>query len=387
MNTLLNPPQNSHIYGRQIALFAAFVLPIYKMLELPSLLAQFAGGDLLLPAFLQFLSQFAVLLGVLYTVSRSDKPLFARLEEQLGKGIYLFYSVYALFFLFVAILPLLDLEKFVYAVFYDTSPTSFAFAFFFFLSAFLCMRGVKTLGRFGDLSLFLFVIPFAVLIIMSVFEADVTSLLPLFERKFGDTMYAIKYTAPHFADVALLLPLLGNMSYQKGDAKKISIGYGVGALCSLLFLAIFYGLFSSVAPRVHYAFAKIAQYFPPLAVVGRIDLIFVYLLCAVLFVYVATPLQYASNFSARLLPIRHKTLISLAINVGAFFFVLFCNKYYNSIYSFFGRYGFIFYTLLGNILPSSLALFFLGGNNKAHKDDTDNAATPIKTTKKEKAHV
>ena len=376
MVSLLKPPQNTHIYGRQIALFAAFVLPIYKMLELPSLLSQFAGGDLLFPALLQFLSQFAVLFGVLYTVSRSEKPLFVRLEERLGKGVYAFYTVYALFFLFVAVLPLLDLEKFVYAVFYDTSPTSFAFVFFFFLSAFLCMRGVKTLGRFGDLSLFLFVLPFTVLMIMSIFQADVTSLLPLFERKFGDTMYAIKYTAPHFSDVALLLPLIGNMSYQKGDAKKISIGYGVGAFCSLLFLIIFYGLFSSVAPRVHYAFAKIAQYFPPLAIVGRIDLIFVYLLCVVLFVYTATPLQYASNFSARILPFKHKTLISLVINVGAFFFVLFCNKYYNSIYRFFGQYGFVFYTLFGNLLPSCLALFFLGGNKKQNGSPT--APTKIK---------
>ena len=199
---------------------------------------------------------------------------------------------------------------------------------------------------------------------MSVFEADVSALLPLFERKFGDTMYAMKYTAPHFADVVLLLPLLGNMSYQKGDTKKIAVGYGVGALCTLLFLAVFYGLFSSVAPRVHYAFAKIAQYFPPLAVVGRIDLIFVYLLCSVLFVYTATPLMYASNFSSRLLPVKHKTIFSLVINVGAFIFVLFCNKYYNAVYGFFGRYGFVFYTLLGNLLPSCLALFFLGTHRK-----------------------
>lgn len=360
----LSSPENTKIYSRQIALFAAFVLPIYKMVELPSLLAQFSGGDLLLPALLHYLGQIGVLLGVLFTVSKSEKPLFTRLEERLGKGVFVFYAVYALFFLFTAVLPLLDLEKFVYAVFFDTSPTTFSFVFFFFLSAFLCMRGVKTLGRFGDFSLFLFVVPFAVLMIMSIFEADVSALLPLFERKFGGTMYAMKYTAPHFADVALLLPLIGNLSYQKGDSKKIIGGYSVGAVCTLLFLAVFYGLFSSVAPRVHYAFAKIAQYFPPLAIVGRIDLIFVYLLCAVLFVYTATPLLYASNFSSRILPIKHKTLPALIINVGAFIFVLFCNKYYNAIYGFFGQFGFLFYTVLGNLLPSCLSLFFLGHTKK-----------------------
>jgi hypothetical protein len=118
-------------------------------------------------------------------------------------------------------------------------------------------------------------------------------------------------------------------------------------------------LFSSLAPRIHYAFAKIAQHFPPLAIVGRIDLIFVYLLCSVLFVYTAMPLQYCTEFSSRLFSCERKTVFSLAINLAAFIFVLFCNRYYNAIYSFFGRFGFIFYTVFGNILPSSLAIFFL----------------------------
>ena len=54
---MLQAPENDGILGRQIAFFAAFVLPVYKLLELPSILARFTGGDLLLPAFLQYLFQ------------------------------------------------------------------------------------------------------------------------------------------------------------------------------------------------------------------------------------------------------------------------------------------------------------------------------------------
>ena len=56
-------PKNNEILARQIAFFAAFILPVYKLLETPSILAEYAKGDLLLPAFLQFLAQ----VGVIFT--------------------------------------------------------------------------------------------------------------------------------------------------------------------------------------------------------------------------------------------------------------------------------------------------------------------------------
>ena len=42
--------------------------------------------------------------------------------------------VYSLYFLFYALLPLLDLEKYVYSAFYDSAPYVFTFTPFFILS-------------------------------------------------------------------------------------------------------------------------------------------------------------------------------------------------------------------------------------------------------------
>jgi hypothetical protein len=106
MNTLLKTPDNDSVYGRQIALFAAFVLPVYKLLELPSLLARFNGGDLLLPALLHYLAQTGVLIGILYTISKSEKPLFVRLQEKFGRGMFVFYVAYIVFFPFSVLMPL-----------------------------------------------------------------------------------------------------------------------------------------------------------------------------------------------------------------------------------------------------------------------------------------
>ena len=120
----------SPVVSRQIAFFAAFVLPIYKLVEMPSILARFAEGDLLLPALLQYALQTGLLIALLFAASRSKKPLLARLQDTFGKWTVVFYLTYAAFFLFAAVLPLLDLEKLVYAVFYDTAPTIFSFAAF-----------------------------------------------------------------------------------------------------------------------------------------------------------------------------------------------------------------------------------------------------------------
>lgn len=349
------------VNARQIAFFSAFVLPIYKLLELPSILSRFASGDLLLPALLQFLLQTGVIVALLYACSRSEKTLFERLEERLGRFSKLVYGIYALVFLLASVLPLLDLEKFVYSVFYDTSPTLFSFTAFFIFSAFFCVKGVKTLGRVGDLSLFLFLFPFLALIVLSLVEADVSNLLPFFGETPRSVFSAIPYTAPHFLDALFILPLIGNLRYQKGDGVKITAGYIGGTICTLLFLTVFYGVYSSIALRKHYAFAKIAQYFPALSVVGRIDLLLVYMLCVVLFFYIATPLRNAVEYSAKASGLQGKTLLSFFINLGAFFFVLFCNKYYDGIYAFFGNYLFPVFWLF-TLLP--LCFLLLGGKSK-----------------------
>ena len=364
--------KNDVVYGRQIALAAAFLLPASKLLEAPSILAKYAGGDLILPALMHFLLQAGVLAVLVFLSSRSEKTIFQRLEEVLGKGVIVVYLLYALYFLFAAILPLLDMEKYVYAVFFDTSPTSFSFVFFFPLSAFICVKGIKSLGRAADICLFLFPLSIWALMAMTFSEVDFTRLLPLFDGKLGATMYAFKRTTPHFSDAILLLPLLGNYRYQKRDGWKIMTGYGVGALLSLFFLAVFFGVYGALAPREHYAFAKIAQYFPALSVIGRADLLFVYLLSVVLLIFTCMPLLYATELFCRSFHITEKVLPSAVLHVGLFFLIFYCNKYYNGFYAVIGgRLPFLFW-IFADIAP--LLLLFLPTKQTSNEKKEKNYA-------------
>ena len=123
-------------------------------------------------------------------------------------------------------------------------------------------------------------------------------------------------------------------------------------------MGVFYSLYSTIAPREHYAFAKIAQYFPALATVGRIDLLFVYALSIVLFFFVATPLQYTVQLlSDSVTGEKYRLPLVVAINFGAFLFVLFMNKRYDTIYAFLSGKAYFIYPLLGALLPASLVFF------------------------------
>ena len=186
-------------------------------------------------------------------------------------------------------------------------------------------------------------------------------------------MSAFTYTSSHFSDIILLFPLLGNLRYQKGDGVKIGIGYAIGALCTLLFLGVFYGVYSTIAFKQHYAFLKIAQYFPALTLIGRVDLLFVYMLSIVLFFFVCTPLQFSVDLFSRAIHTDKKTPLAAILSVGAFVFVLYSNSAYNTFYKLFCEQLFFVFWVF-SLLP--LLFFFLpseegksGRKNKKEKHE------------------
>jgi hypothetical protein len=326
-------------------------------------------------------------LAVLYSATRSEQTLSERIENALGKWSIPVYAAFGAYYLCAILLPLLDLEKFSHAVFFDTAPTTFYFTVFFLFSAFFSAKGIQSIGRIADLCLFLFLIPFFALIVMSLTETDFSHLLPLFGTDFSQIKLGIRNTSPHFSDVALLLPLLANCRFQspkhktnlshettKGD-KLVLLGYVAGALFTMLFLAVFYAIFSALAPREHYAFSKIAQYFPALEVIGRIDFLFIYLLTIVLFFYTCLPIHYTIGCTAKILKVQRRSWISAVLHIFLFLFVLFCNRFYNTFYGIIaGKLAPVFW-VVSDMLP--LFLLFLPKPNtpnvKKHKKETAHA--------------
>lgn len=368
--TAIHPIQQDRpaLNGRQLCFFVAFLVPASKLLAMPALLSYFAKGDLLFPALAHYLLQACVLAALLFIASRSDKGFFGLVADNLGKSAArILYGLYAVYFLFSALQPLLDLERFVYTAFFDEAPPMSIFCVFFFLSGFICTKNLKAFGRSADISMPLFLVAFIGLMIMSVGSADFSNLLPVFGNPFRSTATGFLETTGHFSDTALILPLLDAYRYRKGDGKKVMLSYGGGALFVLFFLAVFYGIFGPLAPRQEFAFIKTAQYFPALSVVGRFDLLLIYMMTVVLLFYYSFVLQSSVLCFARAIGTEKRVLLSAAINVLLFLYTLLAVKHYNVIYYAISLRLFWVFLLFADVIP--LACLFLRRREKKRSEN------------------
>ncbi|MBQ7369589.1 MAG: GerAB/ArcD/ProY family transporter [Clostridia bacterium] len=366
-----NSTFTSAIGARQICFFAAFILPVFRFLETPSLLSAYTEGDLLLPAVLHFLIQSLPIGALLFITSKTERGLFSLLYEKLGKvGTRVVYAILAIYYLFSTILPILDLEKYVQAVFFDTAPSMFSLTPFFLLSAFISSRQLRSFGRIADLCLPIFLIGFFGVTFMSVGKADFEAMLPWFEFPFEKIALATKNTTAHFSDAILFFPLLGDYQYKKGDGKKILGSYWVGCGFCLFFFATFYGLFTSVASTHHYALSKIGQYFSALQTLGRIDLIFSYLLTIILFYNVTLPIQFCVLCITKTLGLKQRTPTSALLNFGLFLFAFFCNRHYDGFYALVSKTLWWIFPTFSVLLPLLALLLLLGKRRTNAKNRT-----------------
>lgn len=322
-------------HTRQLCFFLAFLLPVSKIAELPSLLAYYAKDDLLLPAILQFLLQAGMLALLILFASKTDESMFAFVKNRLsGRAAKTLYFLFAAYFVFSSILPLLNLERFVYTAFFDTAPGVSAFAPFFLLAAYIASKNLKCFARICDLCMPLFILSFVGLIVLSLGETDFTALMPALSASPRSVGLGVLRSLPHFSDTALLVPLLGEYRHRKGDGKKLMLSYALGAAFVLLFLAVFYGIFGALAPQQAFAFDKIAGYFGGLAVVGRIDLLLVYLMTVVVLFYRCFPLLLAVHCFSTAAKIQNRIPVAAALSVTLLVLTVFFNRFYGALYSF-----------------------------------------------------
>ncbi len=313
---------------------------------------------------------------LLFFCKRSKTAPIEALEKRLGgTTARIFCGVYGLFLLSYAALPLLDLEKFSHAAFSDTSPTFFIFAPFFVLGGFICTKGLSAYGRAADLLPVLFLLPILGLIGMSLSETDFTRLLPVMEKPLTVSLKAVWKTTAYFSSGGLLLPMMSAYQYRDGDEKKLLPAFGVGAALTLLFLAAFFAVFGLTGEKEHYAVMKLAQYFPALKFVGRIDLLLVYTISIGLFYYTALPMQLFTECFTRCFSLRKKWITASVLSVGLLLFTLFCNKYNNAIHVFFAEAMPPVFLLFSVGLPIAFLLLFGEKRRGRYENNAENKET------------
>ncbi len=346
------------ISTRQLLFFLACIAPVGKIILMPSQLVFYAKNDLLLSAAINYALQTAFLFLVLLLAKRNE-TFYRLLCNTFGKvAAKILMTVFALFLFYAALLPLIEQKLFVQSVFYDTLPSTVAFAPFFLLSAFLCFQPLVSFGRTWDLLAPLAILGYIGIIVLSAGQADYGALLPIGASGVKGIFGGAAFSSSWFFDTALVLMLVGKFNYKKGLAWKGTLCYALGGLAVLGFLAVFYGIFSDIALRQIFAFSKISKYFSGITVLGRIDYFFIFTLALVMAFYCALPLQasaealkdaYGSNtvFSA---------CVAVAINLAMFIALVLLNYSFQSVRIFITQTAFWIFPLFCMLVPACALL-------------------------------
>lgn len=341
---------------RQLCFFMACMVPVGKLINLPELLAAQSGGDLLLSALMSYALQ-AIVIGLLLWLSqRTQCTFFELIENTFGRTFArVVYFFLALYFLFYSLVPLLEQKSFVQSAFYDTIPAIIVFLPFFLFSSFACVKNMTSIGRVADLSLILFALSFFGLMFMSISSGDFSSLLPFGEQPFVSSLKGSLHTLNWFSDSAFLLMFLGRFKGSRKSTAAILLSYLLGALFVLFFLAVFYGIFQSVAPDMKFAITRIALYNRALTTLGRIDYIFSYIMVVVLLFYAVLPLQMSVEALTYIFGER-RLLYSILVNIVILASVVLFNHSAAVVYNVVEEKLFFLFLFFADLLPI-IALF------------------------------
>ncbi len=323
---------------------------------MPINLVNFAKNDLLFPAAVNYLLQ-AGAIALVLLLAKNELSLGQYLKNVFGNvGAKILLTLFSAFLFFAAMEPLLEQKTFVQSTFYDTLPSVFAFSSFFLFSAYLCAKPLSSVGRTWDILAPVAIAGFLGILLFSFNTADFGALSPVGASGAKGIFSGSAYTACWFFDAALLLPLLGKIEYKKGMAWKGPLFYLLGAAAVLLFLAVFYGIFSDIALRQQYAFAKISKYFPGIGILGRIDYVFIFALALVMAFYISLPLhagidclrQAYGTEQSKVLP----AILSVAVNLVFLILTLLFDYRFASVDNVIGKLLFPVFLVFTLLLPA-----------------------------------
>lgn len=317
---------------RQLSLIVGGLFPLTKLILLPSTLAHNAGRDLYLPALFLFLLEGGVLLSVLLLSSKTDKTFFALLSDTFGRvTARVVFGIFGVYFLFSALLPVYEQTLLLRSAFYDTIPSPLFFAVFYLVCVYFCLKPLRTFGRCADLLVPVSSTALLLLLALAVSNANFSALLPLFQTPAKDLAFTTLKSMPRFLDCAFPLFFLGHFKYERGTTWKVMLSFFVGMLFVLFFLGTFYAVYGVIAPGKASAISKIGRYFPGVDVIGRIDLLLIYLMSGSYFLYLMLPFRFSVQCFKTCFQTKDDYDVLYAVGINLFAFVLYFFLHYTIV--------------------------------------------------------
>lgn len=340
------------ICTRQICFIMLAYTVVSKILIYPTYLSSQCGRDLWFPALLCFAVQSAVVWAVSYLCSRTDKTFFQLIENSLGNvAARIVYGLFGLFFVFATVMPLFGQKLYVHAIFYDTVPSLLVFLPFFVFSAYAASKKLTNAGRSADICFPLFALSLLFIFVMSLMEVKWDNLLPVLKTPAKKLFSSSLSTAYLFFEPCWLLMFMGHFKYKKHDAAKITASYIGGGLITLFFLVVFYGIYGEISVSRQFAVSKISLFFPAIEMLGRIDLVALYILEVVMLFALVLNILFAVHCFSECTGWQNREALSLIVNGALLTLTVVFDNRYNATDTAFGRWLWIAFLIFATAIP------------------------------------
>ncbi|MBE7081121.1 MAG: hypothetical protein E7372_00995 [Clostridiales bacterium] len=354
---------------RQICFFIIAFLPITKFFSLPSLITSFAKEDLWISALISLAIDFITLIPIVYVCKKTDKTFFEIIEDVFGEnGAKIIAFLYLIYFMSKAILPLNEQKDYVEYTLYTLKPNVFYFLPLFILAFYMCFKRIRVLGRLADILWVVTINGFITLIVLSLSNADFSAILPIGASGIKNIVHGSIASFNWFGDSAIIFLLVGSFKWEKGSSLKILLSYVLGAVMVLLFMIIFYSIFTSIAFRQRFALTEVSKYTTVINNLGRFDYIGIFMILFSNMFALCLPIYFSSKLLDYIFSIKI-IWISPVIVVGfQLIITLFLYQYFVSIEMFMTSYFAIYFFVFGNIVPIIISLITLRRNKYAIKE-------------------
>lgn len=344
--------------------FIAFAT-VTKIIVLPSFVAGFAKESLWISILLNFLLDGLMLF---FTLKISDKfkglTFFQILKENLGDiptKIILFF--YALYFIVKAYVPILEQKSFIEIALYETTHIVWIFAPIFLISCFFSYKGLKTVGRVSDLTIWLTAFSFLVLLGLSIPACDISNLLPIIGIPVKNILQGSRFSLLWFFDSTYLLFFLGKFKPKRLTKTKIMLSYLIVSIAVTVFFCILYCEFGPLTERQYFAPITMGKYYLSMSNTGRIDYVAGFLLAIVCVFATTLPLVFSSLCLSHVFNFKHKIFPCLIVN-GAMAITFFATQnFFFEVFKAILNYGVYFLLFMAYAVPL-ITLFFKKGRAK-----------------------
>lgn len=342
---------------RQICLFFIAFTFINKIFTLPSIIANVSKNDLWISSFFNVLLDGFTLILMLILSKNTDQDFFTMLERLLTKtGAKIISCFYFLYFFSKSVLPIIEQREYIELTLYIPNPSFLYFLPFFIVCFYIATKKLRILGRLADVLFLSSALGFIVLMALSIPHADFSNTLPIGVNGLSAIIKGSFLSLVWYGDALYFLFFIGNFKRAKKDGTKISVAYFISGIIVVLFMVVFYGIFTSIAYRQKFSLTEISKYTTIINSTGRFDYFAILMLLVSNVVTLSIPLYFCAKILDHIFNVKYKYLSPAIVSVLSLTLTLVLTERIFSaqkiIITLFG----IFYVLMANVLPVILLL-------------------------------